>query len=300
MKHALPSLDALKVFESAARQLSFSRAAQELCLTKGAVSYQIRRLEEALDCALFRRAVRQVYLTDAGQQLLQTTQQLFAELKQTLARIGPGDSGSEILVGVTTYVASRWLSPRLAAYNERNPDTPILMQHSVNEADFRLQDVDFAIRWCEMEGQTRSSRLIELPMMLYPVCSPALLERVELSSRDGKLAPVDLALPPLDETPLLCEARALDLWAAWYGEQQTPLSNPRRVIADSNVRTQAAVDGLGWTMADSMMQRELDQGLLVDPFEHRLEGYGYAIQAAPGRFVSQAALELRNWLLEHI
>jgi len=79
MKHPLPSLDALKVFESAARQLSFSEAARELCITKGAVSYQIRRLEEALDCALFQRTVRQVYLTRAGQQLLQTTQRNFSE-----------------------------------------------------------------------------------------------------------------------------------------------------------------------------------------------------------------------------
>jgi len=73
VKHSLPSLDALKVFESAARQLSFSQAARELCITKGAVSYQIRRLEESLDCALFQRTVRQVFLTRAGQQLLQTT-----------------------------------------------------------------------------------------------------------------------------------------------------------------------------------------------------------------------------------
>ncbi|MCP4766673.1 MAG: LysR family transcriptional regulator [Gammaproteobacteria bacterium] len=65
MKHPLPSLEALKVFESAARQLSFSEAARELCITKGAVSYQIRRLEEALDCALFQRTVRQVFLTRA-------------------------------------------------------------------------------------------------------------------------------------------------------------------------------------------------------------------------------------------
>ena len=72
MKHHLPSLDALKVFESAARQLSFSLAARELCITKGAVSYQIRKLEEDLDCALFRRSVRQVFLTHSGQQLLQT------------------------------------------------------------------------------------------------------------------------------------------------------------------------------------------------------------------------------------
>ena len=72
MKHPLPSLDALKVFESAARHLSFSKAAQELFITKGAVSYQIRKLETSLESALFRRSVRQVYLTNAGQELLRT------------------------------------------------------------------------------------------------------------------------------------------------------------------------------------------------------------------------------------
>jgi LysR family glycine cleavage system transcriptional activator len=300
MKHALPSLDALKVFESAARHLSFSRAAQELCLTKGAVSYQIRKLEEALDCALFRRAVRQVYLTEAGQQLLKTTQPLFAELEQTLARLGNGDSGTEVLIGITTYVALRWLSPRLASFSDRNPGIPILMQHTVNDDDFRLQDVDFAIFWCAMQGQSGRSRLVEMPMSLYPVCSPAMLERVGNPPRAGKWLPADLASPPLADTPLLCEARNLDLWASWYGEQDRPLSNPRRVIADANVRTQAAVDGLGWTMADALMQQELDHGLLVAPFEHRLDGYGYVIQAAPARFASQDALKLRNWLLEHV
>ena len=79
MKHRLPSLDALKVFESAARHLSFSRAAEELFVTKGAVSYQIRKLETSLDCALFQRAVRQVYLTNAGQELMQVSQRLFVD-----------------------------------------------------------------------------------------------------------------------------------------------------------------------------------------------------------------------------
>ena len=90
MKHHLPSLDALKAFESAARHLSFSLAAQELCITKGAVSYQVRKLGESLDCALFRRAVRQVYLTDAGQQLLQTSQKIFDALTRTFEQIKPG------------------------------------------------------------------------------------------------------------------------------------------------------------------------------------------------------------------
>ena len=127
MKHHLPSLDALKVFESAARQLSFSLAAQELCITKGAVSYQIRRLEGSIDCALFRRATRQVFLTNAGQQLLLATQQLFSGLTRTLGQIKPADSSYDVHVAVTTYVAMRWLSTRIAGFSEKHPDVSLVL-----------------------------------------------------------------------------------------------------------------------------------------------------------------------------
>ena len=303
MKHDLPPLDALKVFESAARQLSFSLAARELCITKGAVSYQIRRLEEVLDCALFQRTVRQVYLTHAGQQLLQTTQRSFAELGATIKQIKPGDSAHDVLIGVSTYVALRWLSPRISAFNQANPDISLLLQHSVNAENFRIQDVDFAIRWCGMDDKTSPQRPLELPMPLFPVCSPSLLESAGCG--DAGLRVTDLSQPALAPTALLCEDRSLDLWQAWYarqsdGKQPQALANPRRVIADANVRTQAAIDGQGWTMADALMQRELDAGELVAPFAHQLDGFGYAIQTSQSRYVSRKAQELRSWLVEHV
>jgi DNA-binding transcriptional LysR family regulator len=298
MKHDLPALDGLKVFEAAARHLSFSQAARELCISKGAVSYQVRRLEESLDCALFQRDVRQVYLTHAGQQLLQTTQRSFAELAATIRQIKPGDHAHDVMIGVTTYVALRWLSPRISGFSQANPDTSILLQHSVNSEDFRIQDVDFAIRWDAMQCDGSQQRPLEMPMPLFPVCSPRLLESLDLPG--GALDAEQIASPPLDTIPLLCEEdRSLDLWQAWYGKQPRPLVNPRRIIADANVRTQAAVDGQGWTLADALMQRELDAGDLVAPFAHRLNGYGYAMLGSPARYVSRKALELRNWLIDH-
>ena len=299
MKHPLPSLDGLKVFESAARHLSFTRAAEELCITKGAVSYQIRKLEQGLDCALFRRSIRQVYLTNTGQQLLQSTQRLFSELDRTLDQIIPGDSSHDILIGATTYVASRWLSPRISGFSEKYPAVSILLQHSVNSEDFRLQDVDFAICWCPLDTPQRRKHPLELPMPLFPVCSPHLLERIKAPDCRNRLPAGALAQPPLNSIPLLCEDRRLDLWQAWYGDRTQPLDNPRRVIADANVRTQAAVDGQGWTLADSLMQRELESGLLIAPFSHSLEGYGYALQSAPGRFVGENVEALKNWLIEN-
>ena len=299
MKHRLPSLDALKVFESAARHLSFSRAAEELFVTKGAVSYQIRKLEASLDCALFRRAVRQVYLTNAGQELMQVTQRLFVDLNRTLDQIKSGDSRHDVLVGVTTYVALRWLSSRISGFGERYPEVSILLQHSVNSEEFSIQDVDFAIRWCRMGEVESRKRSVEMPMPLFPVCSPELLERHGMSATSMSLARLDLTASRLNAIPLLCEDRTLDLWQAWYGEQEPALDNPRRTIADANVRTQAAVDGQGWTMADSLLHRELDSGALVAPFRYQLQGYGYVIQSSPGRFLSQNANDLRQWLLDN-
>jgi DNA-binding transcriptional LysR family regulator len=135
-------------------------------------------------------------------------------------------------------------------------------------------------------------------MPLFPVCSPALLQRHGVDSSEKHLAQSDISAPALASIPLLCENRSLDLWQAWYGSQAWPLGNPRRVIDDANVRTQAAVDGQGWTMADALMQRELEAGDLVAPFAHQLEGYGYAIQASPARYVNRKALELRGWLVD--
>ncbi len=282
MKHHLPSLDALKVFESAARQLSFSLAAEELCITKGAVSYQIRKLEESLDCALFRRSIRQVFLTNAGQQLFLTTQRLFDDLSRTLGQIKPVDSGHDVHVGATTYVAVRWLSSRIARYSEQNPDVSIVLQHSVNSEDYKLQDVDITIRWAACKGKTDRSRLLEMPMSLYPVCSPDLLKRHKIKCQPGSGERQQMNQAPFNTVPLLCEDRAMDLWQAWFGNETPALSNPRRVIADANVRTQAAIDGQGMTLADALMQPELDRGELVAPFQHRLQGYGYHLLVSPG------------------
>jgi DNA-binding transcriptional LysR family regulator len=298
MKHRLPALDSLKAFESAARHLSFSLAANELCITKGAISYQIRKLEEAIDCALFKRSVRQVYLTNAGQKLLQTTRRLFNDLAQTLDALAPGETEPDVTFAATTYVALRWLSPRIASFSEHNPDVSIIFQHSVNSEDFKLQDVDIAIRWCACNGAVDRRRLLEMPMPLYPVCSPQLLHRLGIEWSDRGLATEQVGQAPFDSIPLLCEDRRLDLWSEWSGEYSMILPNPRRVIADANVRTQAAIDGQGLTMADAMMTRELENGSLVAPFEHQLEGYGYVLMASPGRYMNQKASNLRAWLMQ--
>ncbi|MGI9317727.1 MAG: LysR family transcriptional regulator [bacterium] len=282
MKHPLPPLDGLKVFEAAARHLSFSKAADELCITKGAVSYQIRKLEQHIDCQLFRRSVRQVYLTDAGQRLLQTTREVFDALNSSLDRLKPRNR-YDVRIAATTYVAARWLSPRVAKFLEKHPDTSIRFEHGINRGDFTLDDIDIAMRWGRCTGRYSADQGRELPMSLYPVCNPQLAESLKNHPEN------------LYQLTLLSENRDQDLWLEWFGHDH--LNNPRQVIEDANVRVQAAIDGQGLILADDLMQFEVDTGLLVAPLEKQLIGYGYFLLRTPTQPHNLEANALADWLL---
>jgi DNA-binding transcriptional LysR family regulator len=299
MKHSLPPLDSLKVFESAARNLSFSRAGEELCLSKGAISYQIKKLEEILQASLFIRAVRQVTLTPEGKSLLKSTQSVFSELSKTFAHFKGETRTFDVSIAATTYVASRWLSPRIASFCEHFPEVSVSFQHSVNSADFRLQDVDIAMRWCECNGQREKERLLEIPMPLFPACSPQLLKRLS-PSYSGPFDVKTLLSAPWNKVPLLCEDRALDLWQIWLKPTTQALANPRRVIADANVRVQAAIDGQGLIMDDALLKYELDNNQLVAPFKKHLSGYGYALLSPVGKTRNLKAQALREWLVDSL
>lgn len=303
MKHHLPPLDTLKAFESAARHLSFTLAAEELCISKGAISYQIRRLEEVLQCSLFKRSVRQVYLTDSGQMLLHTTRHLFNELGDTLQRLHGESAQAGVSVAASTYVAARWLSSHISQFNEQHAQIAVLLQHSVNSAEFKLAEVDLAIRWGQCRKRAEPTHFAELPMPLFPAISPKLLERIGIDAT-SHLRVSHLHKNPLQTVPLLCEDRAQDLWHEWAqasnSKAMPELKNPRRTISDANVRVQAAVDGQGLILADDLMLNELDNGLLVAPFKEALIGYGYVFMSASQRILGDNAKTLRAWLVDNM
>lgn len=301
MKHPLPQLDGLKVFEAAARHLSFSLAADELCITKSAVSYQIRKLEDHLQCDLFKRSVRQVYLTDSGQMLLQTTQSLFLNLAETLNRLQDDKQQTGVTVAVTTYVAARWLSRHISSFNEQFPDVNVLLQHSVNSADFKLNEVDLAIRWGPCRSKLARNQFGMIPMPLYPAGSPQLFSRYKINPEIAisSQKPDDASFASI---PLLCEDRPQDLWQEWAESScrtSAKLTNPKRIISDANVRVQAAIDGQGLILADEMMINEMNSGLLVSPFTEQLHGYGYTFLFSANCIHNQHAQTLKEWLRKH-
>lgn len=288
MKHDLPNLDSLKVFEAAARHLSFSAAADELCITKGAVSYQIKKLESETGLSLFKRTTRQVFLTEAGQKLFQETQKYFSGLAQTLNNL-KRPSADIVSIAVTTYVASRWLSPMITGFCERYPNISLQFVHNVNNDAFDIDNVDLAIRWGQCNGLADPIRLLEIPMPMFPVCNPQLARQFSDQNTTDNFA----------GCVLLAEDRETDLWKLWSDNKFKLDNNPQRMIPDANVRVQAAIDGQGLMLADGMMQTEITNGTLIVVDGRELVGYGYVIMsAASARYRSSVNL-LVEWLLEN-
>ena len=291
-KH-LPPLKSLRAFEAAARVGSFTDAAKELSLTQGAISYQIKLLESSLGIELFLRSTRQVSLTDAGQSLFRTTHRLFRELEEEVHSLTPNKDSSILTVSVSTYFVTRWLSKRLGEFINNHPQITIRLQHSVNDPDFSLEEVDLAIQWgmgidIDIDGQSVSELLIPSPMIA--LCAPHLfaagLDRTNLDS--------------LRQQTFLHDQESNDSWTEWL--KMTGLgdlgagSGP--VILDPNVRVQSAIDGQGLVLANILLSDDIAAGRLVEPFNFRLEGYGFHLLYAESAKKRSAFLLFRQWLLD--
>ena len=284
----LPPLKALRAFEAAARHLSFTDASKELSLTQGAISYQIRQLESKLSVALFRRRARQVDLTPAGRSLFHTIHRLFRELEDEIHRIAPGKDQLILTVSVSTYFVTRWLSQRLGNFLNNHPQITVRLQHSVNDPDFAVEEVDLAIRWGEGSWPgTESELLISSPMIA--VCSPGL---VNGENSIGNLE-------DLRQQTFLHDQEGTDSWCDWLNKAGLADlgSGPGPVIVDPNVRVQSAIDGQGLVLANRLLDEDIVQGRLVAPFDIQLEGFGFYLVYMPGATRRDTFQLFRRWLL---
>ncbi|HCH23231.1 MAG TPA: LysR family transcriptional regulator [Oceanospirillaceae bacterium] len=282
MKHSLPPLDSLKAFEASARLLSFTRAADELCVSKGAISYQIKKLEQHLGQALFKRTTRQVLLTDAGQLLFQQTQLWFEDMAKHLDSLAVNHQ-QHLVIAVTTYTAVRWLSPRLSAFSQAHSDLQIQLQHTINQANFDSHGVDLSIHWQHQQGDCQ--HFVRSP--LFPVASPQLIARLPAP----RLKAGQLGSEPWQQVNLLAEPREEDLWQAW--NQGLLADNPRQIIEDANVRVQAAIDGQGLILADDLMRTEIDAEALLPVSQDVLTEAGYGLKS-----YTQSGQQLLSWLMD--
>lgn len=167
----LPPLNAVRIFEAAARHASFQRAAGELHVTASAVSHQIRALEEFLGTSLFRRDGRRVHLTAAGESYLQAAREGLALIAAATERVAAPRPGGVFTLSVAPAFATPWLAPRLAAFQLDHPELEIRLVSSIEIVDFRKSDVDAAVR----HGAGKWPGLIAHRLFaeeLIPVASP--------------------------------------------------------------------------------------------------------------------------------
>jgi LysR family glycine cleavage system transcriptional activator len=289
MPRNLPPLETFRFFEAAARHLNFTRAAEEMHVTHGAVSQRIKRLEEDLGTPLFRRSGRSMVLTDEGRRLLERVQAAIGEITEGVEAIRPNNTGSILTISTPPCLAAYWLLPRLADFNEHHPDIQVNIRATPLLADFTRDDIDMAVRF----GPGKWAGLISIKLReeeLVPVCSPSL--------RGGRLprAPSDLL-----KMPLLHDER--HPWSIWFEAVGLNYRDARRGprYSDASLLLPAAIGGLGVALARaSLVEGELASGRLVRLFSRSVPTtYSYIVY--PPRSKNSAKIQVfQQWLLEQV
>lgn len=212
MHKPLPSLNALRAFEAAARLLSFSKAADELHVTAGALSHLIRGLEETLGVPLFERRVRAVALTAAGKLLYPGLQTGFAQIQDAVAGVTAGDS-RVLVISTPPGLTSKWLAPRLYKFSSEHPDIETRISSSSAFANFGTDGVDLAIRNLQLTVPPHATLAAEklYTLSLIAVCSPRLIARQGAPKR-----PADVAHFPLIHDETLIDSPEVPTWTDWF------------------------------------------------------------------------------------
>src|SRR5260370_41323355 len=174
MRRSLPPLNALRSFDAAARHQSFTRAAEELCVTQGAVSHSVKALETELGLQLFKRERNGLIITDAGRDYLAVVRDVFERLEVGTDRLLQRQRSGTITLSTSPDFAAKWLVSRLGRFAEAYPEIELKLAALMHRVDFAREDVDLAIR--HGDGQWPELGAVNLcTEELFPVCSPSLM-----------------------------------------------------------------------------------------------------------------------------
>ncbi len=259
MSGKIPPLHALRTFEAAARHASFTRAADELCVKRSAVSHRIQLLEELLGEPLFQREARTLALTARGTAYLATVRKALESLEALSLQDAAAVGWHPVTVATPPTFARMVLVPRLADFYAAHPDIELAVQLSVPLLDLAGAGADVEIRFGGGVYPNLESRVL-LDEPVFPVCTPAYLERC-----GGLDLPADL------QRALLLRS-ALEPWAPWFAAAGLSLSEPETGprFEDLALLYQAAADGHGVALARATLVRPLlEAGTLVPPFDIR-------------------------------
>lgn len=318
MNRSLP-LNALQVFDVAASELSFARAAERLFVTHGAVSRQIRTLETALGLPLFERRNRAVFLTPAGARLHATTRQMFEQLDQTVASLRPATPSRTLVVSCEPTLAMRWLIPRLGDFQRAHPGIELHLHSAGGPLDLAAAGVDVAIRRNDFFW---GHSLVAAPLgdeWIGPVGLPAQFETPTLRQLHTRtrpqawhdwrhamrdVAPDRRALPgrttPRDHSAVQTDTRLTEPVAA-TGCEAASANTGGQQFEHFYLSLQAAGAGLGVAIGSVyMVADELAAGRLVAPHGFVCDRSAYVALARSSFDDDAARATLLGWLQEEM
>jgi LysR family glycine cleavage system transcriptional activator len=284
----LPSLNGLKAFEAAARHESFTKAAEELCVTQGAVSHQVKALEAEVGVTLFKRERQRLIITEAGRRYLEVVREAFDRIAAGTERLQQRERAGVLTISTSPNFAGKWLVHRLGRFAEVHPNIELRVSAKPHHVDFAREDIDLAVR--HSEGPTRgleSTRLCTEEQ--FPVCSPTLL-----TGRRSLKVPADLA-----RHRLLHVDDHRD-WTKWLDELGIKGVDPTKgPVMNATMAIDAAIEGQGVALARTALAAwDLIGRRLVRPFELRLPAsFAYWIVCPKAIAQLPKIVAVREWLL---
>ncbi|ABC31027.1 Transcriptional regulator [Hahella chejuensis KCTC 2396] len=287
----LPPLNALKAFEASARLLSFSVAALELNVTQGAVSKQIKLLEEYFEQPLFLRRARHIKLTEAGEKLFHSLGDIFDQLVKA-CDAASSHQKNILRLQVTPSLAVRWLFPRLPQLQRELKDVQLkittMWLSAEKEADLDLDHYDIVLH-CGRRRDNGSANLLR-EEQLAPVCHPSLLEQ---HGGDWRRL--------IRHLPLLHPSVTHEDWRNWLTKNPVPGVDPSSgLIFDTlDMPVTVAMQGHGVALADPLfIMDELKNGILTTPRNHSHDsGWGYYFVHQKLRASDPSILTFKRWLI---
>lgn len=294
MRPRIPSLNALRTFESAARLGSFKAAADELCVTHSAVSHQVKQLEQALGIELFLRHSRSVELTRVGRAYYPILREAFDRIAEGTDLVFNSKSHSTLTVQVYSTFAIRWLIPRLSSLNEAHPDLKIRLHTSQSDVDFEHDDVDV----CVMVGRRSKADLhydYLFSSRIFPVCNSSMQTELEFDKGPSRLS----AAPILQVYPSRRD------WWVWLEENGVDDVDPDsgQQFDSYDLAMNSAMQGIGVALGmEPFVNRDLAAGVLVEPFPDQrvyVPGDWYLV-CREEKTSHPDIVSFREWLLEQV
>lgn len=293
----LPPLNSLVAFESAARHLSFTLAAEELHVTQGAISRQIRGLEDYLGKPLFERANRSVKLTAAGQRYAQTIHHSLNDIASITDEVRSWQGTHQLTVATTSAMASLWLLPKISEFQREHDNIELRIVAIEQLRDLARVECDVALFYCRTPPPAMQATTL-FHEEAFPVCSPSYLEKYGPFS--GPEALLDCTLLSLEDAD-----QDWMSWKQWFTEVGVVSRPPRRRlnINSYSMLVQAAMMdqgvALGWSQ---LVDDYLERGQLVRPVETLLRTPARFCLLERGEAPSQrrGVKAFREWLLETV